>query len=120
MLDWEIATLGDPLADFAYALNAWAERGDPAAARSDAPTALAGFSSRDDLVAMYADHTGADLSNLAFYRSFNSLKTACIIHGVYARYRRGQKSAEGVDIEALYERIGASIDLAEQHGADLL
>ena len=66
-----------------------------------------------------ADSTGADLSDLAYYRSFNSLKTACIIHGVYARYRRGQKSTEGVDMEALFERIGASIDLAEEHGAGI-
>ncbi len=117
VLDWEIATLGDPLADFASALNAWGEAGDPAAVRADAPTARPGFASRDDLVALYADRTGADLSDLAYYRSFNSLKTACIIHGVYARYRRGQKSTEGVDMDALHERIGASIDLAEEHGA---
>ena len=47
----------------------------------------------------YAAHTGADLSQLSYYRSFNWLKTACIIHGVYARYRRGQKSTEGVDVD---------------------
>ncbi len=119
VLDWEIATLGDPLADFAYALNAWAEAGDPAAARSDAPTALPGFASRDDVVSMYAERTGADLSALGFYRSYNWLKTACIIHGVYARYRRGQKSTEGVDMESLHERIGAAIDLAERFGVDV-
>ncbi len=119
VLDWEIATLGDPLADFAYALNAWAEPGDAAAVRSDAPTALPGFSTRDDLLRMYAEQTGADLRDLAYYRSFNSLKTACIIHGVYARYRRGQKSTDGVDMDALRDRIEASIDLAEQHAADI-
>ena len=113
MLDWEIATLGDPLADFAYALNAWAEPGDPATARADAPTALPGFSTRDDLLGLYAARTGADLWHLAYYRSFNSLKTACIIHGVYARYRRGQKSTDGVDMDALHDRIEASIDIAE-------
>ncbi|MGI9644110.1 MAG: phosphotransferase family protein [Ilumatobacteraceae bacterium] len=115
VLDWEIATLGDPLADFAYALNAWTEADDPVAARSDPPTALAGFSSRRELAERYAADTGADLSHLSYYRSFNWLKTACIIHGVYARYRRGQKSVEGVDLEALHDRIGASIDLAEAH-----
>ncbi len=119
VLDWEIATLGDPRADFAYALNAWPEPAAAVAARGDAPTALAGFATRDDLVAMYAELTGADLSQLPYYRSFNWLKTACIIHGVYARYRRGQKSTDGVDMPALYERIGASIDLAERFGADI-
>ncbi len=118
VLDWEIATLGVPLADFAYALNAWTETDDPIAARSDPPTTLPGFSTRAELADRYAAHTGADLSQLSYYRSFNWLKTACIIHGVYARYRRGQKSTEGVDLQALHDRIGASIDLAEAHAAE--
>jgi aminoglycoside phosphotransferase (APT) family kinase protein len=97
VLDWEIATLGDPLADFAYALNAWTEP-DDVIEGADPATALPGFASR------------ADLSNLAFYRSYNWLKTACIVHGVYARYQRGQKSTDGVDLEALYDRIKISTD----------
>ena len=120
VLDWEIATLGDPLADFAYALNAWAEASDPVAVRHDAATALPGFATRAELTHFYAERTGRDLSNLAYYRSFNSLKTACIIHGVYARYLRGQKSTEGVDLQALHDRIGASIELAEQHATGIV
>ena len=119
VLDWEIATLGDPLADFAYALNAWTEAADVASTGISAATALPGFASRDELTQLYAGQTGADLTQLAYYRSFNSLKTACIIHGVYARYQRGQKSTEGVDLETLYTRIGTSIDLAEQHAASI-
>lgn len=119
VLDWEIATLGDPLADFAYALNAWAEPSDPMASRSDAATAISGFSSRADLVGYYADRTGADLSDLAYYRAYNALKTACIIHGVYARYQRGQKSTDGVDLELLHDRIGSSIGLAEEHASSI-
>lgn len=115
VLDWEIATLGDPLADFAYALNAWAEASDPTASGGDPPTALPGFDTRDRLMEYYAEQTGADLSNLAYYRAYNSLKTACIIHGVYARYQRGQKSTEGVDLQALYQRIGLSIEFALAH-----
>ncbi len=115
VLDWEIATLGDPLADFAYALNAWAEPTDSELAATVSPTALPGFSSRDDLVRDYSERTGADLSDLGYYRSFNSFKTACIIHGVYARYKLGMKSTEGIDMTALYERILTSIELADQH-----
>lgn len=118
VLDWEIATLGDPLADFAYALNAWAEPSDPVAARGDAATAIDGFSSRDEVTAYYEEATGADLSNLSYYRAFNSFKTACIIHGVYARYLRGQKSTDGVDMDGLHARIGASIDLSAAHAAN--
>jgi aminoglycoside phosphotransferase (APT) family kinase protein len=114
VLDWEIATLGDPLADFAYSLNAWVEPGDAGVYGADPPTALPGFPSRDELIDRYANATGADLSDLPYYRTFNSFKTACILHGVYARYRAGQKSTEGVDVDMLFARIGLSLDAAEE------
>jgi aminoglycoside phosphotransferase (APT) family kinase protein len=119
VLDWEIATLGDPLADFAYSVNAWVEPGDAGVYGADPPTALPGFPSRAELIARYETATGADLSDLAFYRAFNSFKTACILHGVYARYRAGQKSTEGVDVDMLFARIGLSLDAAEAHAAEI-
>jgi aminoglycoside phosphotransferase (APT) family kinase protein len=119
VLDWEIATLGDPLADFAYSINAWVEPGDAGVYGADPPTALPGFPSRDELIARYAATTGADLSDLAYYRCFNSWKTACILHGVYARYRAGQKSTEGVDLGALFARIGLSLDAASERATEL-
>ena len=119
VLDWEIATLGDPLADMAYSINAWVEPGDAGVYGADPPTALPGFPSRDDLIDRYAAATGADLSNLAYYRAFNSFKTACILHGVYARYLAGQKSTEGVDLPMLFARIGLSLDNAAAMAADL-
>lgn len=108
VLDWEIATLGDPRADFAYSLNAWIEPGEEVVAGMDPATALPGFPGRDELAARYAAATGADLSALPYYRAFNYFKTACILHGVYARYRAGQKSSEGVDLDLLRRRIGAA------------
>ena len=57
--------------------------------------------------------TGCDLSNLGYYRAFNYFKTACILHGVYARYMLGKKSTEGIDLEALRERMIGAIDLAD-------
>ena len=97
----------------------WVEPGDPGVYGADPPTALPGFPSRDELIARYASATGADLSNLAYYRAFNSFKTACILHGVYARYMAGQKSTEGVDLPMLFARIGLSLDNAEALSADI-
>ena len=119
VLDWELASLGDPLADFAYSLNAWTEAGDEGVYGTDPPTALPGFPTREELAGRYAAATGADLSNLAYYRAFNSWKTACIVHGVYARYQAGQKSTEGVDLEGLRSRIFVALDAAAAFAREL-
>ena len=112
ILDWEIATLGDPLADFAYALNGWSDPDDVIRVSHEGATMAPGFPRRQALADHYAELTGRDMSNLDFYRTFNYFKTACILHGVYARYMLGQKSAEGVDLDGLRERMIGSIDLA--------
>ncbi len=109
VLDWEIATLGDPLADFAYSINAWDQPASPVPGTSGPPTTAEGISETAELIDRYAERTGADLSRLQFYRAFNSFKTACILHGVYARYRMGQKSTEGVDMDALFDRMRSAI-----------
>lgn len=119
VLDWELASLGDPRADFAYSVNAWAEPGEAGVYGADPPTAIPGFPSRADLIDRYAALTGADLSDLAYYRAFNSWKTGCILHGVYARYQAGQKSTEGVDLDGLRARITIAIDAAEAMAAEL-
>ncbi len=114
VVDWEISTLGDPLADLAYALNQWTEPGDPVPFRADAPTALPGFPKRDDLARRYAARTGRDLSRLDYYVGFNRWKSAAIVHGVYARYMAGKKSTAGVDLDGLRARIDNFLGLAEQ------
>ncbi len=118
VLDWEIATLGDALADLAYTLNAWVGPGDDPVDVPDSPTALEGFPQRRQLIERYVEMTGADLSQLDYYLAFNFWKKACIVHGVYARYLVGQKGSEGVDLPAMLTRIDslldAAADLAEQ------
>lgn len=114
VVDWEISTLGDPLADLAYALNQWAEPDDALPVRDNAPTSIRGFDTRAELARMYAEHTGADLSRLNYYTAFNWWKSACIVHGVYARYCAGQKSTDGVDMDGLRERIGRYLTLSAQ------
>ncbi|MFL2534664.1 MAG: phosphotransferase family protein [Candidatus Azotimanducaceae bacterium] len=112
IVDWEISTLGDPLADLAYALNPWPDPSDERPIAPESATSLEGFPPRSVLAQRYAERTGRDLSNLPYYVAFNRWKSACIVHGVYARYMEGKKSTEGVDLETLRTRIDLSLELA--------
>ena len=114
VVDWEISTLGDPLADLAYALNFFPDPTDEIPMAEDAPTMVPGFPTRTELGQRYANKTGRDLSLLDYYVGFNRWKSACIVHGVYARYMAGMKSTEGIDMEALRLRIDGSLTLSEQ------
>ncbi len=114
VVDWEISTLGDPLADLAYALNPWADPTDTEPVPPESATAAAGFPTRTELADRYALRTGRDLSQLDYYVGFNRWKTAAILHGVYARYVEGKKSSEDVDLPEMRERILRALTLAEQ------
>ncbi|MDP6377907.1 MAG: phosphotransferase family protein [Pseudomonadales bacterium] len=114
VVDWEISTLGDPLADLAYALNIWPDSSDELPAAPEAATTPSGFPERHELAERYAERTGRDLSKLDYYCGFNRWKSAAIVHGVYARYVEGKKSTDGIDLEEMRDRIGRSLALAEQ------
>ena len=107
VVDWEISTLGDPLADLAYALNTWSENDEERAANPEAATSVSGCPPKNELAKRYADRTGRNLDMLDYYVGFNHWKSACIIHGVYARYMAGNKSTEGVDLDVLKSRISS-------------
>lgn len=114
VVDWEISTLGDPLADLAYALNPWPDPADAVAVDSAAATGGGGFPPRSELAQRYARRTGADLAQLDYYVGFNGWKTAAILQGVYARYRQGKKSAQDADLDLLRRRIVEALDFAER------
>lgn len=114
VVDWEISTLGDPLADLAYALNPWPDPSDAGPRDPASPTAAPGFPTRTELAERYAARTGRDLSRLDYYASFSHWKSAAIVHGVYARYKEGKKSHEGVDLDGLERSIGASLAAADR------
>ena len=82
-------------------------------------TTAPGFEDPEVLAERYAAATGADLTQLAYYRAFNYFKSACILHGVYARYQAGKKSSEGVDIPQLFDRMRRSIGFAERAAGEL-
>jgi aminoglycoside phosphotransferase (APT) family kinase protein len=114
VVDWEISTLGDPLADLAYALNFWPDPMDSVVTKEDAATGVPGFPGRAYMAQRYAERTGRDLSRLDYYVGFNRWKSAAIVHGVYARYMEGKKSTAGVDLDALRLRVDQSLVLAAE------
>ncbi len=93
VLDWEICTLGDPLADVGLLLAYWSSADDDAASLLTSATTAPGFASRDDLLARYGAVTGRDLDQIEFYVSFAYWKLACILEGVYSRYLGGALGA---------------------------
>jgi aminoglycoside phosphotransferase (APT) family kinase protein len=93
VLDWEICTIGDPLADVGLLQVYWTGPDDEPSAWPSAATTLPGFAGRAELAARYAATSGRDISDLSFYVAFGFWKLACILEGVYARYLGGALGA---------------------------
>jgi aminoglycoside phosphotransferase (APT) family kinase protein len=89
VLDWELCTLGDPLADLGMLMVYWSEPGDLFSPLLEAPTTAPGFPGRKEIAARYAAMSGRDLSDLDFYVALSSWKIAVILEGVYNRYASG-------------------------------
>ena len=113
ILDWEICTLGDPLADLGTLLCYWAEPGDPAAALLGvAPTTAPGFMTRDEVTAAYASASDLDLGHVAYYQAFAYWRLACILQGVFARYRAGATAGDAGSVEGFPAHVALLADLA--------
>ena len=97
VLDWELCTLGDPLADVGYLGVYWYD-GEAANVRANDPTSADGFPSYADLLERYATRTGRDLSGIDYYVAFSCWRLAVISEGVYARYLHGAMGEQDVDI----------------------
>jgi aminoglycoside phosphotransferase (APT) family kinase protein len=93
VLDWELCTLGDPLADVGMLVVYWTEPGDEMSALSWAPTVAPGFPGRKEVIARYAAASGRDLSELDYYVALGYWKIAVILEGVYVRYASGAYGA---------------------------
>lgn len=89
VLDWELCTLGDPLADVGTLHVYWSDRNETAGLPVVPTTSLPGFPTRDELTARYASSSGRQVSDLPYYTAFAYWRLACIIEGVYARYAAG-------------------------------
>jgi aminoglycoside phosphotransferase (APT) family kinase protein len=117
VVDWELCTLGDPLADIGMLLVYWSEPGDQLVPLFDPATMAPGFPNREQIRERYAERSGRDLSELDFYVALGNWKLAIILQGVYARYAAGQygQTNEGFEeFGRLVERLAEGADQAER------
>lgn len=114
VLDWELCTLGDPLADIGYWLMYWGEPfgADAAAAFPDLPSRLPGFPTRQQILARYEALTDCDVSTVAYYWALAHWKLACILHGARERYATGDMLGSPEEAEALARRSRAMVSVA--------
>ena len=95
IFDWEMATLGDPLADLGWVISYWGPTGDPPEPEpkgSNFITSQPGFLSREDLIARYERKTGRTMKHFLFYHTFAVWKLAIILEGLYRHYLEGTAS----------------------------
>jgi aminoglycoside phosphotransferase (APT) family kinase protein len=106
VLDWEICTLGDPMADVGLLAVYWTEPGDDPLLGSVGPTAAPGFASREEVLDRYATASGRDVDDVGYYIAFGSWKLACILQGVVARYDAGARAGDTGSVASFPETIG--------------
>jgi aminoglycoside phosphotransferase (APT) family kinase protein/membrane protein YqaA with SNARE-associated domain len=103
VLDWELCTLGDPLADLGYVVATWTRT--PDGINLDGRP-IEGFPTVDEVVARYASGSGRDVSGISYYVAFNLWRWACIIHGVANRYASGVMGPlEGGELDRYGEMV---------------
>ncbi len=105
VLDWEICTLGDPLADVGLLMVYWSQSDDDHAALPGGATSLDGYPVRSELLERYAQVSGRDVSTIDFYMAFGYWKLACILEGVYARYVGGAMGQAATGYEFFAEQV---------------
>jgi aminoglycoside phosphotransferase (APT) family kinase protein len=118
VVDWELCTLGDPLADVGMLLVYWSQEGDDFMPLFAPATIAPGFPKRDEVRERYAERSGRDLGQIDFFIALGYWKLAIILEGVYARYASGQygKTDEGFEEFAkIVERLAdAASDAADR------
>jgi aminoglycoside phosphotransferase (APT) family kinase protein len=93
VLDWEMATVGDPLVDLGLILCYWSQPSDPGGTKASL-TSEPGWFTRDELIGRYGERTGCDLSLINYYEVFALFKLAIVLQQIYVRFHRGQTQDE--------------------------
>jgi aminoglycoside phosphotransferase (APT) family kinase protein len=118
VVDWEMSTLGDPLADLGLTLMYWTDPGDEdwlRVSEGGSVTTIPGFLNRTQAAARYAERTGRDIGAIGYYMAFGCFKLAVVLEGIHARFLLNQTVGEGFEREGpavprLIERAHALLD----------
>jgi aminoglycoside phosphotransferase (APT) family kinase protein len=111
VLDWEMSTLGDPLADVGLLLVYWRREAERAGPGQGSPT---GFPGRDEVIERYARQSGRAVDDLGFHVALGYYKLAIITEGIHARFLKGQTVGEGFD------SIGAAVPMLVEMGLEAI
>jgi aminoglycoside phosphotransferase (APT) family kinase protein len=114
VFDWELATLGDPLADLGWLIASWGRPGDAVPPTIPGPSLVEGYPERAELVARYAERSGRDVAALDVYLAFARWRSACIGAGVYSRYAGGVMGSGEPDggaarLRSVHEQAAAAL-----------
>jgi aminoglycoside phosphotransferase (APT) family kinase protein len=115
VVDWELCTLGDPLADVGLLLVYWGEEGDELIPLMRPATMAPGFPTREQVKRRYAERSGRDLSEIDYFVALGLWKLAIILEGVYARYAAGQYGkAEDSGADQFARTVVRLVEAADQ------
>jgi aminoglycoside phosphotransferase (APT) family kinase protein len=114
ILDWEICTLGDPLADLGLLMVYWADPTDHTAVLGLSPTTAKGFSTRAEVLERYGSVSDLDISGIGYYIAFGYWKLGCILQGVYARYVAGAGAGDQGGVDSFPAQIGRLFEMAAE------
>jgi aminoglycoside phosphotransferase (APT) family kinase protein len=117
VLDWELCTLGEPLADIGLLSVYWTRRTAGSGGFPSSPTLADGFPTIDDALKHYEVVSGRDLSNIDYFIAFSHWRLACILEGVYARFLQGAMGDQNVEAVADYRD---QVDSSAQAAAALI
>jgi aminoglycoside phosphotransferase (APT) family kinase protein len=115
VVDWELCTLGDPLADVGMLLVYWGAEGDALMPLMEPATIAPGFPDRDQARERYAERSGRDLAEIDFYVALGLWKLAIILQGVYARFSAGQYGSgdDGAQFREIVVQLAEAASEAE-------
>ncbi len=114
VVDWELCTLGEPLADVAYFLRSWTAA-DARLGQGEPPGVVPGFPDGDELAARYAARSGRSIDDLGYWMAFTAWRAAAMLGGVYRRYLDGKMGTPPDDLASFRAEVESRMHQGMEH-----